>query len=368
MANNLFIIDDDEEILNLLQLALAKSGFDIKTAKNHKEAMEAINRGYRPDVILMDYYLPELDGISISKEFLAKGLNTPILLFTAADNDVINLFDCPNNIIDIIRKPFSFDEITEKIKKILRLTRFCIYRDINREDLSPVKVSITDKIYTEKALGLKTFFNRISHNMKNSLQSITNYVELLKKGYIDKEDEERVYSTILKKVNEIKHELDILKRPSEFYCEENFSMKGAIRTAISEHKKEIKKKDIYIKTDFQKGLPLYYGRRGLFIEVFSALLKKIIDCSEKSSKIEIVINQHQQEYVIEINQDKIDPNCDNLTSFFDLNLKDEDSLSFTKAVLSLKDMAGKIQIDTDRDGKSYYKIVLPMRINVSDRD
>lgn len=368
MPTDLLIIDDDEEIIKLLTLGLSRTGFNVESANNYVSAMFKINEGYSPDLIIMDYYLPELDGISLSRELIKKGVKSPIFLFTAADSDVIDLSHCPENIIDIIRKPFSFDEIVNKINQAVRYNK--LYSKTQDEILpaSNVRININDEFYTKKISDIQKFLDRVSHKIKNSLQSITNYVELLKKGYIDEEEKDRVFQTILDKVNQIKYELDILKRPAEFYYEENFSIKSVLRTSLSLIKKDIKSRDLYLKTDFQKNLPLYYGRRGIFIEFFTEFFRKVVNCTDKSGKIIITIRQENDELAISIIQDKISQFCQDLYNYFELSLKDEKEIKFAKAFIDFKDIGGRVIIDKDVQGRGLYKIIIPESADVSNRD
>ncbi len=363
MEKHIFIIDDDEEILTLLQFGLSRANYNVRTARNHRELFAHIESGYLPDIFIIDYYLPEVDGISLSKELLTRNIKKPVFLFTAADSDVINISECPENIVDIIRKPFSFDDIIEKINKIERAIGFYASE---LADKKTGRVIMSDHTYSVRAADLTAFFGKISHKMKNSLQSITNYVELLKKGYVDKADEERVFNSILKKIDEIKHEIDILKHPQDYYQEEKFSLKTVIKLALSGLKTQIKEKDIYIKTSYQKNLPLCFGKRGLLYELFFNLFEKIVYCSQKSSSLEISVFCQADEYLITIIQSRIEPACQNLSEFFNLTLKDENAISFTRSILGLKNMDGKIEINLDELGRGSYKITLPFNAHVSD--
>lgn len=367
MLTNVFIIDDDEEILNLLRLALTKAGFKVETANNYREALLKLDEAYIPDIVIMDYYLPEVDGISLAKEFIKKGIKSPVFLFTAADSDVINLLNCPENIIDIIRKPFSFDDIINKISQTARYNKLYSKQQDEKTSNSE-RITIDNEFYTKKIVDIQKFLDKVSHKIKNSLQTITNYVELIKKGYIDEEEKDRVFQTILDKVNQIKHELDVLKRPAEFYFEENFSLKSVIKTALSLLKKDIKSKDLYVKTEFQKHIPLYYGRRGIFLEFFTEFFRKVIDCSDKSGKIIINLCQENEEFEISIIQDKISRFCEDLYNFFELSLKDEKEIRFTKTFIDFKDIGGRVIIDRNVQGFGLYKIIIPKSANVSNRD
>jgi C4-dicarboxylate-specific signal transduction histidine kinase len=182
----------------------------------------------------------------------------------------------------------------------------------------------------------------------------------MEKGYIEDEDKQRFFNTIRKKSEEIKSSLDILKRPEITMLEENFSLKNAIKKVLDDLKDKLKEKDIYVKLNFTKNLPLYYGYRPNFFTFFGNLIGKTIECFEEKGQLFIDLYIHQQEYIIEIKFVGIIPFCENKLHFFDPLQSETEGLEMTKAILALKDMGGKIQIEDIENGIIYH-IQLPMR-------
>ncbi len=366
MKKKVLIVDDDFEIVNLLRLALENNKFDVSACYNIQDVEKIILWGVEADVILLDYFMPHVDGLSIAKMFLEANIKVPIIFFTASDTDFLPK-KLPDNIVDIVKKPFDIDTLIQSINKIIKIKKFFLNQHIennNKNNLidieSPLLDKIQDIIFTEKAISYKMLLSKLSHAIKNSLQTILNYTELLEKGYIEDTDRQRFFDIIRKKANEIKSALDILKKPEISLLEESFSLKTAIKKVLNDLKDKFKEKDIYIKLNFQKNLPLYFGYRLNFFTFFGNLITKSMECYENKGQLFVDVYLHQQAYIIDIKLIGIVPFCENKLHIFDPTQSEQEGLEMTKAVLALKEMGGKIQIE-DIDKGIIYHIQLPMR-------
>lgn len=367
MKKDVLIIDDDLEIVNLLRLALESNQINVSACYNIQDVKKLIEKGFTADVILLDYFMPQVDGLSIAKMLLEYNIKIPIIFFTASDTDFLPE-KLPENIVDTIKKPFGIDTILQSLNRIIRIKNFLLNQSfenkknniINKGKDLPFSGEFQDIIFTEKAISYKMLLSKLSHSIKNSLQTILNYTELLEKGYIEDTEKQRFFDTIRKKANEIRAALDILKKPEITMLEENFSLKTAIKKVLDDLKDKLKEKDVYIKLSFQKNLPLYFGYRMNFLTFFGNIISKSIECFEKKGQLLIDLYLHQQEYIIEIKFIGIVPFCENKLHIFDPSQSEKEGLEMTKAILALKDMGGKIQIEDIENGVIYH-IQLPMR-------
>ncbi|GAB4438276.1 MAG: hypothetical protein OHK0040_09730 [bacterium] len=360
MEKRVLLVEDDTEILTLLSLALGRVGYIVEKATDYREALEVLGKETKPDVILMDYYLPEVDGISLARTISDKNFNIPVILFTAAELEQIK-HNMPPNIIDTIKKPFNIDDIIEKLDKTIKMKNYFFKAQKSEPSGKQEyeKDNLTDLIFTEKAESLKNLLSQLSHHIKNALQTISTNIELLEKGYIEDKDRVRCFNSIKKKIEDIRNDLDVLKHPQEFNTLSRFSLKNCIRDVLHELRSEIKKKDVYIKTDFMKKLPLYNGKKGCFYVMFKDLINFLIDCIPEHGRLEISLSSHQQEYFLEIYQSGIAQECDNTLKFFDMKFG-EKGVGLTRTVLNLKELKGKIDLSISDDGVLNIKITFPM--------
>jgi two-component system phosphate regulon response regulator PhoB len=118
---NILVVEDEEPIALLVQYNLDKAGYDTRWANTGGKALDEIERKV-PDLILMDWMLPEISGIELSRQIRKNELlkNIPIIMLTARgqEEDKIKGFDA--GVDDYVIKPFSVKELQARIKTVLR--------------------------------------------------------------------------------------------------------------------------------------------------------------------------------------------------------------------------------------------------------
>ncbi len=113
----ILIVDDDLTVLEVLSLML-KDDYEVITATNGKEAIDKY-RKFRPDIVLMDVVMPEMDGIQAAKEILKIDPKAKIIAISAyAKHRGKDMLEA--GAIDILDKPFTRTKLIEIINKHLR--------------------------------------------------------------------------------------------------------------------------------------------------------------------------------------------------------------------------------------------------------
>jgi len=82
---HLLIVDDEDNLRSMLAAALRHHGFAVSTAADGRQALEAISKD-RPDLVLLDVMMPDLDGFEVCRRLRADGDRTPVLFLTARDS------------------------------------------------------------------------------------------------------------------------------------------------------------------------------------------------------------------------------------------------------------------------------------------
>ncbi|MBN1219705.1 MAG: response regulator transcription factor [Anaerolineae bacterium] len=120
MSTSVLIIDDDKLLCEALQLMLAKIGFEVEMAN---DAIAGLRRAYafKPDVILLDVMMPDMDGWQTCQRFREMS-DVPIIMLTALDSqdNVVKGLDLGAD--DYIVKPVVADELAARIRAVLRRT------------------------------------------------------------------------------------------------------------------------------------------------------------------------------------------------------------------------------------------------------
>ena len=120
MAKNILVIDDEKRILSLLEAYLEQQGFLVTTATNGKEAI-FIARHEKPDLIILDIMMPEMDGYEFMRQH-RKERETPIILLTAKVEEDDKVIGLELGADDYVTKPFSPRELTSRVRAVLRRT------------------------------------------------------------------------------------------------------------------------------------------------------------------------------------------------------------------------------------------------------
>jgi two-component system, OmpR family, response regulator MprA len=115
------VIDDEESIVDLIKLGLKYEGFEVVAASDGEEGIAAAQRT-NPIFIILDWMLPDMDGLEVCRRLRANPttLDIPILLLTAKDEVDSRVEGLNTGADDYLTKPFSFEELVARMRAILR--------------------------------------------------------------------------------------------------------------------------------------------------------------------------------------------------------------------------------------------------------
>lgn len=145
----ILVVDDEPKIVQLARDYLEHAGFEVVTAHDGKTAL-AIVRAGKPDLIVLDLGLPEMDGLDVTRS-IRKFSNVPIIMLTARAEETDKLVGLEIGADDYMTKPFSPKELVARVRVVLRrLESAAIGADIIRTadltlDLPRLKVTIGDR-------------------------------------------------------------------------------------------------------------------------------------------------------------------------------------------------------------------------------
>ncbi len=115
-------VDDEQDVTDLVQFHLTRAGYEVATAATGSEALLAVGRR-RPDLILLDLMLPDIDGFGVC-EILRRDAATaaiPIVILTAWATTDARSLGLELGALDYLIKPFSPRELTERVQRLLGL-------------------------------------------------------------------------------------------------------------------------------------------------------------------------------------------------------------------------------------------------------
>ena len=117
--DKVLIVDDDERLLKMLQRTLAYEGYEVTTVTDGEAALAKAYEE-QPDVIILDWMLPKLDGIGVLEELRAGQDETPILMLTARDAVQNRVEGLERGADDYLVKPFASSELVARVRALLR--------------------------------------------------------------------------------------------------------------------------------------------------------------------------------------------------------------------------------------------------------
>ena len=112
---HILVVEDEKGIVDFLKQGLEEEGYTVSTAFNGKDGLEKA-KSLKVDLILLDWMLPNLTGIEVCKAIRKQNILTPIIFLTAKDTVQETIEGLKAGANDYIKKPFSFEELLERIK------------------------------------------------------------------------------------------------------------------------------------------------------------------------------------------------------------------------------------------------------------
>jgi two-component system, OmpR family, response regulator len=134
-GQRILVVDDEPSIVDAVATALRYEGFEVDEASSGRDALEAVTR-HEPDLIVLDWMLPDIDGLEVGRRLRARGYRTAVLFLTAKDATENKVEALRAGGDDYVTKPFSLAEVVARIQAILRRTSGALPGDVLQfEDL-----------------------------------------------------------------------------------------------------------------------------------------------------------------------------------------------------------------------------------------
>src|SRR6185369_2970052 len=121
MSETILVVEDEPSLQETLAYSLKKEGYTVESVGDGRAALEAARR-LKPDVIVLDIMLPEMDGFEVAR-ILRKEMTTSILMLTARDDEIDRVVGLEVGADDYLTKPFSMRELLARVKAQLRRSR-----------------------------------------------------------------------------------------------------------------------------------------------------------------------------------------------------------------------------------------------------
>lgn len=217
------VIDDDCNILELTALILTKRGFRVFTAHSAPDGL-ALIAAHAPELVLLDYMMPEMDGLSALRQIKSGFPKTYVVMLTGKGSEEIAVELMKGGASEYILKPFNNRNLVERLENVLRIREIELHnselqqehdrlqREIEqwnqdlqkrvREKTEALQAAQNEIVQSEKLAALGYLSAGMAHEIRNPLNSIALFIQLMRQSTIDPEQLE-YQSKILKEIDRV---------------------------------------------------------------------------------------------------------------------------------------------------------------------
>jgi two-component system OmpR family response regulator len=114
---SVLVVDDDAHIREVARFALAKAGFTVELATDGAKALERLETGPKPDLVVLDILMPELDGLSLCRRIAGR---VPVVILSSRGEEADRVLGLDLGADDYLAKPFSPRELVARVSAVLR--------------------------------------------------------------------------------------------------------------------------------------------------------------------------------------------------------------------------------------------------------
>jgi two-component system, OmpR family, response regulator len=125
------VVDDEPNLAELLAMALRYEGWEVRTAATGIAAVREA-RALRPDAVVLDMMLPDIDGLEVLRRLRVDQVDIPVLFLTARDAVEDRVAGLTAGGDDYVTKPFSLEEVVARVRGLMRRTRLVVRSDDTR--------------------------------------------------------------------------------------------------------------------------------------------------------------------------------------------------------------------------------------------
>ena len=294
-GEKILVVDDEEVIVELTSLLLRGRGFTVVTAANGQECLAKVEQE-RPAVVLLDYMMPVMDGETALKQIIHEYPDIYVIMFTGKGNEEVAVRLMKAGAIDYIQKPYANTSLLERVDNVLQMRQFELANRRLQQEKEQLQQEIEawnlhlerrveektlkleqahrDILQAEKLAALGHISAGMAHEIRNPLNAINLFAQILSGAYADDvensvyirkiiEEVERIDSILIKMLTASRGSM----APRSQLWLDQVAKKVLEATEVQCHSQNIQ-----IQTQFEQNLPSIVADPTEIEQIFTNLL------------------------------------------------------------------------------------------------
>ena len=333
------VIDDDIHILELAALILSRRGYQVLTASTATAGMEII-AAQLPELVLLDYMMPEMDGLSALREIRTRFPDTYVVMFTGKGSEQIAVELMKGGASEYILKPFNNRDLVERLDNVLRIREIELHnrslqlehvrllqeidnwnQDLQkrvREKTDALQRAQSEIAQSEKLAALGYLSAGMAHEIRNPLNSISLFIQLMRQNTTDPEQLD-YQGKILKEIDRIddiiRKLLDASRRTRTI--SNDISIDRVIDNALDIFSPQIETGKIKVTRSYCDDLPPIKADPAELEQIFTNLFLNALDVMPSGGHLDIQISEKNGRVVVRVGDSGSGIATDTLPFIFD---------------------------------------------------
>ena len=385
MSEKLLVVDDERMILELTSMVLTSRGFDVSVVDNAFDAYEMIERE-QPALVLLDYMMPKVNGLDALKEIRERFPETYVIMFTGKGSEEVAVELMKAGASDYVLKPFSNAKLVERIENVLRMRSIELHNKAliqeqerlldeieswnrtleERVEQKTVELEMAhhEVLLTEKLAALGHLSAGMAHEIRNPLNSISLFAQVLSSG-LDDEPEMKSYSE--KIINEVERIDAILVKLLSTSKRSHFQLRTihidrVITTNLQPFLEQMNVQDVALQTDLGEKTPSILADADELGQIFSNLFANALFEMKAGGTLSVTLESDDKEALVTVSDTGGGIPEEHLNNIFDpfFTTKERGTGFGLSVVLRIvKTYAGRINVESNSLGTSF-QVWLPL--------
>jgi len=381
----ILVIDDEKSVLDLVAIILASRGYNIAKAGNAVDGLKLVAE-LSPELVLMDYMMPGVDGLTALRQMRSEFPDTYVIMFTGKGSEEIAVSLMKAGASDYILKPFNNQNLVERIESVLRMRgvelrnrellaereklleeikgwNSELERRIQQESENLYKAH-AEVVQSQKLATLGYLAAGMAHEIRNPLNTISLFVQLLREGMTEPDKLEYV-GMILKEVDRVddtlRKLLDTAKRP--MYELSEVSIEQIIRSTLESFRPQTSVHRIEVAFSTSGSPPLIKADPSELQQIFTNLFLNAIHEMPDGGRLGVALHHDEKEVTVLVSDTGKGIPRENLASIFDpfFSTKSQGTGMGLSVVLRIvKNYKGRIEVLESGSNGTVFLVSLPI--------